>query len=403
MDQSPNSTPGSTPDSASVPSDRVESLGGYRDRLWYPRAWNGMPLSAMLRVAWRAGFRISHVSRFCACATTATMSSVLAMIQSVRYSGRIRRTTLTEDPIFILGHWRSGTTLLHELFICDERFSYPTTFQCGASLHHLVSQSWLAPMVSPLMPDRRPMDNMEFGVSRPQEDEFALCCLGIRSPYLTMMFPNRPPMDEEYLTLDGLPPERIEAWKSGLMRFLQSLAVRDPRQIVLKSPPHTARVKILLEMFPRARFVHIVRDPYSLFPSTRNLWKRLYQDYGFQFPHFRELDERVFRGLERMYAAFERDRERIPTGQFAEVRYETFVKDQLGEMERIYAELRLDGFDAVRPRLEAKLEQNRDFRKNRFAPLTPEIRMQIAQRWGGYFQKYEYPIEECAQSGKEEW
>ena len=37
--------------------------------------------------------------------------------------------------------------------------------------------------------------------------------------------------------------------------------VRSPKRIVLKSPAHTARVRVLLELFPKARFVHIIRDP----------------------------------------------------------------------------------------------------------------------------------------------
>ncbi|MDO4558128.1 MAG: sulfotransferase, partial [Planctomycetia bacterium] len=365
--------------------------GGYRDRPWYPRAWNGMPLEILWRIAVRNGFRVTHVPRFFACSLTAAFSSSLAALQSCAYGRRIARTELSADPIFILGHWRSGTTLLHELMIRDGRFTYPTTYQCGAPLHHLVSQSWLSPLVSKLMPDKRPMDNMRFGVTRPQEDEFALCCLGNRSPYLSIMYPNRPVNDAQYLTMEGLSPDQIRTWKEGFLRFLRSLAVRDPRPIVLKSPPHTARVRVLLEMFPEAKFIHIVRDPYALFPSTRNLWKRLCEDYGFQFPDFRQLDEHVFRGMELMYAAFERDRPLIPTGHFAQVRYETLVKDKSGEMERIYTELGLGEADRVRPAVRAYLDENSGFRKNRFDPLPEELRERIATRWRFYFDTYDYP------------
>ena len=37
------------------------------------------------------------------------------------------------------------------------------------------------------------MDNMAAGWDHPQEDEFALCNMGVPSPYLTIIFPNRPP------------------------------------------------------------------------------------------------------------------------------------------------------------------------------------------------------------------
>ena len=33
------------------------------------------------------------------------------------------------DPVFILGHWRSGTTLLHGLMAQDDQFAYPRIYQ----------------------------------------------------------------------------------------------------------------------------------------------------------------------------------------------------------------------------------------------------------------------------------
>ena len=105
-------------------------------------------------------------------------------------------------------------------------------------------------------------------------------------------------------------------------------------------------------MFPQARFVHIYRDPWAIFPSTINLWKRLYADQCLQKPRFEGLEDYVFETFNRMYAAFERDRPLIPAKQFAEVSYEQLVADPVGQMRRIYDELDLGGFDELRPVLE---------------------------------------------------
>src|SRR6202011_3820426 len=134
-----------------------------------------------------------------------------------------------------------------------------------------------------------------------QEDEFALCMLGQPSPYLTIAFPNRPPQDQEYLDLEGLPPKALARWKQTFLRFLQQLTYKNPKRLILKSPPHTCRIKVLLEMFPDARFVHIVRNPYVVFPSTVNLWKSLYQKHGLQVPTFAGLEDHVFDTYTRMY------------------------------------------------------------------------------------------------------
>src|SRR5260370_40110256 len=117
---------------------------------------------------------------------------------------------------------------------------------------------------------------------------------GLPLPYLTIAFPNRPPQYPEFLDLEGLPPQALRRWKQTFLRFLQQITFRDPRRLILKSPPHSCRIKVLLQLFPEARFVHIVRNPYVVFPSTVHLWKALYQKHGLQRPTFAGLDEHVF-------------------------------------------------------------------------------------------------------------
>src|SRR5262249_11502335 len=151
-------------------------------------------------------------------------------------------------------------------------------------------------------------------------------------PYLTVAFPNRPPQFAEYLDFAGVPRRARDAWKRDFLGFLRKPTFKDPRRLVLKSPTHTARVGLVRERFPGARSVHIVRAPYVLFPSTVNLWKSLYRTHGLQMPTFAGLEEQVLDTLVRMYAAFERDRPQIPSGNFHEVCYEELVRDPAGEM-----------------------------------------------------------------------
>ena len=128
------------------------------------------------------------------------------------------------------------------------------------------------------------MDRMKAGFDRPQEDEFALCMLGLPSPYATIAFPNHPAANPEYLDLETVPPTALERWKQGFLWFLKCLTYKQGKRLILKSPPHTARIKVLREMFPDAIFLHIVRDPYVVFPSTVNLWRSLYLTHGLQIP-----------------------------------------------------------------------------------------------------------------------
>src|SRR5262249_45738484 len=212
---------------------------------------------------WRLGAVVSAVS---------PLHTALGLVQRAVYGRRVARTPVVHAPVFILGHWRSGTTLLHELLARDQRLAFPTTYECLAPHHFLLTRAWLPRRVGWLMPDRRPMDSMAAGWDRPQEDEFALCLLGQPSPYERLAFPNRS-AGEAALDLRGLSPRALRRWKAALYRLVQALTLaHGGRSLVLKSPPHTCRVPTLLELVPDARVVHVVRDPYELYPSTLHPW-----------------------------------------------------------------------------------------------------------------------------------
>src|SRR5262249_48831511 len=184
----------------------------------------------------------------------------------------------------------------------------------------------------------------------PQEDEFALCMLGQPSPYLTIAFPNRPPQDQEAFDLESMPPAAQVAWQHAFHRLLQALTLKSPRRLVLKSPTHSCRIKTLLELFPDARFVHIVRDPYVVFPSTVNLWKSLYEMHGLQKPTFVGLEEYVFHTFTHLYAQLKKGKALVAPGRFHELRYEELVRDPVGQMRALYEHLGLGGFEDVLPR-----------------------------------------------------
>jgi hypothetical protein len=385
--------------SDSVKTKPAEQSSGSKDRPWTPRFWSGINISGWLGLVWRNRCAITPtrwpmalILTFCC-----VMNSLLWALQWLFFGRKIGQARIEQDPIFVLGHWRSGTTLLHELLALDPRHTFPDTYAAYCPNNFLVSAWLFRPLLRFLLPSRRPMDNMEAGWDRPQEDEFALCNMGVRSPYLTITFPNRPPQDQEYLTLDGLPPAAVARWKAALLWFFKCLTVRSPKRIVLKSPAHTCRIRVLLEMFPNARFIHIVRDPYVIFPSTLNLWKRLYRDQGLQHPRYEGLEEHVYETFLRMYDAFERDRHLIDPARFCEVRYEDLIKRPVEEVRKMYAHLGLGDFAAVQPAVEAYFAEKADYQTNRYKQ-PPEQRAEIGCRWRTFIEQYGYASEPAAVS-----
>jgi hypothetical protein len=361
-------------------------------REWTPRIWEGCDLVAWLRLLARNRLAVSPGYLYIAAVVTFVSGchTLLRYLQDAVFAGRPDRTPLAGDPLFIVGHWRTGTTLLHEMLILDDRHTYPNTYQCLVPGHFLLSERLFTRLFRFLLPSRRPMDNMPAGWDRPQEDEFALCMMGQPSPYLTIAFPNRPPQDPEALDLDRLRPRARIAWQRAFVRFLRHLTFKDPRRLVLKSPTHSCRLPALLELFPGARFVHIVRDPYVVFPSTVNLWKTLYRTHGLQTPTFAGLEEYVFETFNHLYARLDEGRRLVRPGAFHELRYEDLVADPLGQMRRLYDALGLGGFGEVRPRLEKYLAEHAGYRTNRYPNLSPDLRAEIARRWGPVIRRYGY-------------
>lgn len=360
---------------------------------WYtPRFWHGMRLGAWLSMLVRNRFNISltRLHTLFSITGVSCINSGLSAVDRLLYSRRVSQVELTEDPLFILGHWRSGTTFLHELLIRDPAHTFPNTYQCFAPHHFIFTESWIKPWTEGLLPSRRPMDNMAAGWQRPQEDEFALGNLGIRTPYLSMAFPQRGPKHEEYLDLAELSPDEQQRWRDALTNFFRRIAYHDNRRIVVKSPPHTARVKTLVEMFPRAKFVHIVRDPFEVFVSTVNLWKSLHEVQRMQeLGDMAWLEEYVLRCHERMYTALEADRQLLGENQLIDVHYEQLIDQPLDQLRRVYEQLELGDFSRVEPAVTDHLADVKNYRKNHYE-LDDRLRKQVQERWAGYFERYGY-------------
>ena len=360
----------------------VRSTGEKR-RWWQFRVWHGMTARAWFRLLAENRFAVAPARYYLLAlvSLTSLFNSVFALLQTAIFGRRIERTPLRQDPIIILGHWRSGTTLLHELLSLDPRHHFPTTYACFAPHHFLVSGRLVRRWLRFLMPRRRSQDDVRLDLDGPQEDEWAICAMGLPSPYRAAGFPNQLP-PAEYLTLRQVAPRDIERWKRQWRSFLKAVCLPAPdKRLVLKSPLHTARVPILLELFPDARFVHIVRDPREVYPSTRRLWRRLAEDEGLQIPRPAAFEDFVLENYVQMYRSYEHDARLIPPDRLCEIRYEQLVRDPLGTVRRLYQQLQLGDPDNLPAALAEFVGKMAGFQTNTYRH-TPADDAKIAAHWG---------------------
>ncbi len=368
------------------------------------RIWHGMLASAWFRILWRNRFAVSAARLDFALLVSiySIINSGLNLVQEFAFANKIAGTTIDNSPIFIVGHWRTGTTLVHELLALDPHLTAPTTLDCFAPGHVLLT-GWLLRKFPFLLPTARPMDRMAVGWDRPQEDEFALINLGYGSPYEMLAFPNRRSVGHPSLTLQGLTPSEVAVWEAGLLRFMRQTTLRAGRKqlthrvarLVLKSPPHTGRLRTLIQLFPNARFVHMVRHPVDIFASTMRLWQALCRTHGLQRPEFAAIGnvpsmrDYVLETMDLLYGDFFASVAEIPPRHFCEVKYEDLVRAPMRELSHIYEHLELGPFAEVEPRFAAHLNAIADYTPNQHL-VSDRDQMDIVKRWAWYFDRYGY-------------
>lgn len=324
----------------------------------------------------------------------------LTGIQWLVHQNKIESTTIEQPPIFIVGHWRSGTTLLHELLSLDEQLSFPSNFDAFVPHHFLVSGPLFRPILQLLLPNKRPMDDMSVGVDSPQEDDFALMLLGGPAHYRHMGFPQLDQNYERYLDVENLESDESSELKSQMTYFMKALTYKYKQRLILKSPPHTGRIRALADWFPGAKFVHISRHPTKIVPSTMRLWKLVHDVHGFQLPRYseQELFDYVNRCQKIMYSAYNRDAMGLPGDQLAEVSFEQLVSQPGDTIRSIYRKLNLDNADKVAGSAEAYLDEKKDHKKNKydFSRYTADIEA----NWSDYMNQFGYSQSSSQQSSE---
>src|SRR5262245_54323896 len=93
--------------------------------------WHGCTIAKIVRLfAMRPPVDVSRAAKISLLPFTATWNSIWTGLESLVYSSRIRDTKVERPPIFVLGFWRSGTTLLHNLITSDPQFTFANYYQC---------------------------------------------------------------------------------------------------------------------------------------------------------------------------------------------------------------------------------------------------------------------------------
>lgn len=303
------------------------------------------------------------------------LATPLRLAERLLYSRQVARVSIHPSPLFLLGFARSGTTHLQNLMTRDPGYGYLTAFQMVLPTFSLVGRGWLQRLMEKGMGEQtRPMDEVRISMDAPQEEEVALANSSHRSFVHHLSFPRQGPRLFEKYVLMGANPDgerltekELRRWDRDWLGVLRKMTFHaGGRPLLLRSTTHIGRVDHLLRLFPEAKFIHIVRNPYHVYPSLLHLYRTMLPLYRLDDCDWPEVEEFLTGAYSRMMRKYLADRDLVPGGRLAEVRYEDLERDPMGELERLYAALGLPGWEEARPCVEAYLRTLSGYRKNDF-------------------------------------
>ena len=387
----PKSNDAKSTDAKSGPPRKTKQPKVHRSSQGFYCIWHGLTFGKWLKLlsqrpplSWRRAPRLASIT------AQSALNSMLAAIEKWRFDRAIDAVEVTRPPLFVLGHWRSGTTLLHNLLSLDPQFASPNTYQVLFPSHFLTTEDLVTRLTGRLVPKTRPMDPMPAGWDKPQEDELALLLLTGLSPYLMLAFQGEREKYGRFFDLADMTADEQARWKTALLRFIKKLTLKTGKSICLKSPSHTFRVKPILELFPQSKFVFIKRSPYGVFPSMAHLRKAIFEENSLGKPNLRGIEVDTLFTYQHCVDVFDRTKSLIPPGQLHELRFEDLETDPLGQMETVYESLRLPGWSAEADAIRRKLPELAGYRKNQFAMDEAE-RRRIYELCREIFDRHDYP------------
>lgn len=322
---------------------------------------------------------------------SALLRAPFAALERLAMQQDSRTPNPIQAPMFIVGHWRSGTTHLHNLLSCSPAFGIISPLASGLPGELLTLATWLRPFLEKALPATRGVDPVAVTPNSPQEDEIPLANLQLLSVFHALYFPKK--FSERFhrgVFFDGASAAKIARWERELCLFLRKVSRQQRKsRILIKNPVYTARVRRLLSIWPEAKFLHIYRNPYDVFASSIHYFSEMLFRLSLQRVNNLDVAAFVLRAYPRMLDALYDETSALPPTQYCETRYETLEQNPLEELERIHNLLALPDWRKTRPKVASYLASLPPYQKNQYL-LSPKQLRQIKTSWNRYIQKWGY-------------
>jgi len=312
--------------------------------------------------------------------------------EEIYFRKKLKKFKFSKPPLFILGHWRSGTTLLHNTLSKDPSAGYVSTYQ--SLFPNNMSSKWLFRTFMKInMPHKRPADGVELNINFPQEDEFAFCNCQPNTYYNFFYFPTLyKTFFGQAVNHENLTEKEIKLWFNAYDKLLKKALIDSKRErLIVKNPVNTGRIDKILKLYPDARFLYIYRNPVTVFYSTQLFFRKLNPTLWFQDVDNQFIDNMIFDVYNHLMDNYLEQKSLIPAGNLLEIRFENFEQNPLKEMENIYTYLLKEDFSKVKNNFSEYFSTQKSHKKNNYLVDENTI-ASIRKHLGKYMEMYLYEL-----------
>ena len=324
-------------------------------------------------------------SRYFARGAFVTLSSIFTaparMLFKMKYDAKIDKTKIKHPPVIVIGHWRSGTSYLHELLSQDPQFCYVTLWNTLLPDSFLILEP-IKNFISNFLPKKRPMDEIRVEIDGPYEEEAAVAVLSLWSFFHCIHFAKN--AEEQYLKsihFKGLSDKEKKQWEQNYLKFMKTVIyANNGKRLLLKNPANTARIPTLLKLFPDARFIHIYRSPYKVYLSTVKMRNNVLDKLALQDASKEEIEKQAIENYKRIMKSYFEQKKLIPKDRLVDVKYEDLVKDPIKQVSNIYSKLKIPGFKNALPEMNKYLDRQKNYKVNVYK-IDKKIIKHVYDEW----------------------
>ena len=330
----------------------------------------------------------------------AKISDALGPLENWMFRRRLNKYQPPHPPIFILGHWRSGTSFLQSLLGQAHGFLFFNKYQTIFPRSFLMTRKILKPLMNFALQQSKFVKSWKKGVTHNFDDldtasEIEVALMSQFHPtnlHWGHIFPkNSKYYFDRYLFMENLSDKELRQWERAVRFLNKKVNFTAPNSsLIIKNPGSTAQVRHIRKIYPKSRFIFIHRNPYDVFYSNIKLWNRLMDNLALQQISEEDIKENILYIYRKMHLNYLEDKRHIPPGHLVEIPYQQLGQDPLKSMKVIFEELGLGDFDKNQAYFKEYLSEIHH-QKSQYAYKRKDVE-HINRDWKFMFDKYDYEI-----------